>query len=245
MNVHPSRQITVALVVAVVIFLTAVILPKLFIDRPVPRIATTQALELGLSLLAIAVLGKGRSADYGFRRPILDRPASEALLRWIPVGLGAMALGALATTATLITGAGGNPIAKQLTFLQIILFVWIFSSTIEEIFTRGFLQGHLAPAVPGSFRFLFFRVETAAFISALFFSLMHLSLLLSGAGLVSIIILLLFTFSVGLLAGHQRAKTGSLIPAIGVHMLANIGGAFGGVAYMIVLLLTGGRPPGM
>jgi len=234
-----------ALTVAIVIFLIAIILPKLFIVQPVARVATTQALELGLSLLAIAVLGKARFADYGFRRPILDRPASEALLRWIPVGLGAVALGAVATTATLITGAGGNPIAKQLTFLQIILFVWIFSSTIEEIFTRGFLQSHLAPAVPGSFRFLFFRVETAAFISALFFSLMHLSLLLSGAGLVSIIILLLFTFSVGLLAGHQRAKTGSLIPAIGVHLLANIGGVVGGIIYTIVAILTGGKAPGI
>lgn len=245
MNAHPARQIATALIVAVLIFLVAIILPKLLIVRPVARVATTQGLELGLSLLAIAVLGRGRFADYGFCKPRLDRPASEALLRWIPVGLGAMALGAVATMATLIAGAGGNPIAKQLTFLQIILFVWIFSSTIEEIFTRGFLQSHVAPVLPGSFRFLFFRIETAAFISALFFSLMHLSLLASGADPTTIIITILFTFSVGLLAGHHRARTGSLIPAVGIHMLANIGGVIGGIVYTIILILSGGKPPGM
>lgn len=240
-----SRRLATAVVVAIMIFVTAIILPKIFVSRPVARVATTQVLELGLSLSAIAVLGKGRFADYGFRRPRFDRPSSEALLRWIPVGLGAVGLGAAATIVTLILGVGGNPIAKQLTLPQIALFVWILSSTIEEIFTRGFLQSHLAPATPGSFRFLCFRIETAAFIGAVFFSLMHLSLLLSGVGLTTIVILLLFTFSVGLLAGHQRARTDSLIPAVGVHMLANIGGAIGGLAYMIVLLLTGGRPPGM
>ena len=236
-------RIATTLIVAVVIFLVAIILPKLLISAATGRLATTQSLELVLSLVAIAVLGKGRFSDYGFCLPHGDRPAGDAFLRWIPVGLLAMALGAVATAATLIAGAGGNPLVKQLSFPQIVLFVWIFSSTIEEIFTRGFIQGHLAPAMPGSFRFLFFRIETAAFVSAVFFGLMHLSLLVSGADLKTVIIILLFTFSLGLLAGHQRARTGSLVPAIGVHMLANIGGVIGGMIYMIVLILSGGKPP--
>ncbi|MDD4052261.1 MAG: CPBP family glutamic-type intramembrane protease, partial [candidate division Zixibacteria bacterium] len=112
-------------------------------------------------------------------------------------------------------------------------------------FTRGFIQGHLAPVMPGSFRFLFFRIETAAFVSAAFFALMHLSLLISGADPKTIVIILLFTFSVGLLAGHQRARTGSLVPAIGVHMLANIGGVIGGMIYMIITVMSGGKLPQM
>ncbi len=239
-----SRTV-VTLIVAIVIAVAALILPKLFITGIIPRLATTQGVELVLSLLAIVVLGKGRFADYGFRLPRRDGSSIDALLRWLPVGLAAMALGAVATGATLITGAGGNPVIKQLSFPQIILFIWIFSSTIEEIFTRGFLQGHLTPAMPGSIRLLFFRIETAAFISAVFFAMMHLSLLVSGVDLKTIVIILLFTFSVGLVAGHQRARTGSLIPAIAVHMLANIGGVIGGVIYMVVLILSGGRPPGM
>jgi membrane protease YdiL (CAAX protease family) len=245
LTTHQTHRIATTLIVAVFIFLVAIILPKIVIPGVTARLATTQSLELILSLAAIALLGKGRFADYGFCLPHTDRPMGEALLRWIPVGLAAMAAGGIATAATLIVGAKGNPIVKQLTLPQIILFVWIFSSTIEEIFTRGFLQGHLAPAGAGSVRLLFFRIETRAFISAVFFALMHLSLLISGADLKTVIIVLLFTFSVGLLAGHQRAKTGSLIPAIAVHMLANIGGVVGGIIYMIVMVTSGGKPPGM
>lgn len=240
-----TRRIATALVVAIGIVLVAIILPKIFITGITTRLTTTQGLELILSLLAIVALGRGRFSDYGFCLPRSDRPRAEALLRWIPVGLAAMALGAAATAAVLLTGANGNPLVKQLTFPQIILFVWVFSSIIEEVFTRGFLQGHLATAMPGSVRLLFFRIELSALIGAGFFALMHLTLLISGADLKTIIIILLFTFSLGLLAGHQRARTGSLIPAIGVHMLANIGGVVGGVIYTIASILSGGKPPGM
>ncbi|MDD4052530.1 MAG: CPBP family glutamic-type intramembrane protease, partial [candidate division Zixibacteria bacterium] len=195
-----TRQIATTLIVAVFIFLVAIILPKIVIPGVTARLATTQSVELVLSLAAIALLGKGRFSDYGFCLPHGDRPRGEALLRWIPVGLIALALGAVATAATLIVGAKGNPVVKQLTFPQIILFVWILSSIIEEVFTRGFIQGHQAPVMPGSLRFLFFRIETAAFVSAAFFALMHLSLLISGADPKTIVIILLFTFSVGLLA---------------------------------------------
>ncbi len=66
---------------------------------------------------------------------------------------------------------------------------------------------------------------------------------MSGADLKTIIIILLFTFSLGLLAGHLRSRSGSLLPAIGVHMLANIGGVMGGIVYTVISIMTGGRAP--
>jgi len=152
-------------------------------------------------------------------------------------------LGALATVALLVTGAAGNPIARQLTFPQIILFVWIFSSTIEEIFTRGFLQGHLSRFIETGRTISLLKVNIPALIGALFFSLMHLSLIASGVDLKTIIILLIFTFSVGLLAGKLRAETRSLIPAVGVHMLANIGGVIGGIVFSIISFIVTGKIP--
>jgi membrane protease YdiL (CAAX protease family) len=244
LTVPNALRITTTIIVAIVIAFVAIVLPKLIITGTIARIGTTQCLELGLSLVAILVLGKGRFSDYGFRLPRTDRPGSEALLRWIPVALAALALGGIATAASLITGAGGNPLIKQLSLPQIILFVWVFSSTIEEVFTRGFLQGHLAPAMTGSIRLGSIRIESPVLVSAAFFALMHLSLLISGADAKTVIIILLFTFSVGLLAGYQRAKTGSLIPAIAVHMLANIGGLIGGLIYMIIAVMSGGHIPG-
>ncbi len=240
----PGRFMT-ALGAAIIIFLVAILLPKLLLTGKIVPLLTTQAAELVLSLGAIMVLGKGRFSDFGFRRPGPDHLSWSALVRWAPVALAALALGAAATGAVLITGATGNPLVKQLTFPQIVLFVWIFSSIIEEIFTRGFLQGYLASATTASVRLLFFRVDLPTLVSALFFACMHLVLLLRGADLATMVIILSFTFSLGLMAGHQRARTGSLIPAIGVHMLANIGGVIGGIVYAIVTIMTGGTLPRM
>ncbi|MCX6826909.1 MAG: CPBP family intramembrane metalloprotease, partial [candidate division Zixibacteria bacterium] len=162
---------------------------------------------------------------------------------WVLIGLIAMAIGGMATLAILISGAAGNPLVKQLTFPQIILFVWVLSSTIEEIFTRGFIQSNLAKGMDISKRVPFLRVDFPTFIGAAVFALMHLVLWLSGTDLKTMLITILFTFSLGLLAGHQRAKSGSLIPAIGVHMLANIGGLIGGIIYAVVTFLASGKLP--
>jgi membrane protease YdiL (CAAX protease family) len=240
----PGRFVT-ALGVAAIISLTAILLPKLLFTGKVVPLLTTQATELILSLGAIIILGKGRFADYGFRLPGPDHLSRSPLARWLPVSLGALALGAMATGAILISGVAGNPFLGQLTFPQIVLFVWIFSSIIEEVFTRGFLQGYLSTATTISVKLPFIRVGLPTLVSALFFAAIHLVLLLHGAGLATMVIILLFTFSLGLMAGHLRATTGSLIPAIGVHMLANIGGVIGGMVYAIITLMTGGTLPRM
>lgn len=239
-----TARIATALIVFAIIFGIATVIPHLFISAVIPRIATTQALELGLALAAIIILGRGRFADYGFRWPRPERPWTEAVLHWIPTGLLAIALGAVATLAVLLTGAHGNPLLKKLNLPEIILFVWIFSSTIEEIFTRGFLQSHIALGIPVDPSSRPPRIDLPTWISAAAFASMHLVLLASGAGLKTIVIILLFTFSVGLLAGHQRARTGSLIPAIGVHLLANVGGVVGGIIYMLIRVITGHGIPG-
>ncbi len=243
MNSQGKIQIITALAVGAFIFLIAIILPKFFISDPIAKISTTQILELALSLLAILIFGKGRFAEYGFCLPKLNSGQYAGLIKWAIFGVAALILGALATVAVLITGAVGNPIVKQLTFPQIILFIWLLSSTIEEIFTRGFLQGHLARAIDAKKKIPFLRVDVPTFISALFFASLHLSLILSGADIKTVVIILLFTFSLGLLAGQLRSKSGSLIPAIGVHMLANIGGVVGGIVYSIISIMTGGKIP--
>ncbi len=245
MTTNGKSRITAALAVGVGIFMVSVVCPRFFLDSLIPRLATTQGLELLLSLLAIGLLGKGNFSEYGFRLRIEKLTPSGGAVRWLLLGVLAIALGACATLAVLITGAKGNPLLKELSFPQIVLFVWIFSSTIEEIFTRGFIQSHLASVLDSSVHVPLFKVDRATFISALFFACMHLILLVSGADYKTVVILLLFTFSVGLLAGHLRARTGSLLPAIGAHLLANMGGAVGGVLYAIYAVLTGNKLPGM
>ena len=242
MSENNSGRLITALVAALIIAIVSIVLPKLIFEGVRARIFISQGVELVLSLLAILILGKGRFRDYGFRLP---RKESIFCGGFAWAMIGALVLGAAATMAVLITGAMGNPIVKELSFPQIILNVWILSSTIEEIFTRGFLQGHLSFLDDRKVKLVFFRVNIPTLVSAIFFACMHLVLILSGVDYKTVIIILLFTFSLGLIAGHQRVRTGSLIPAIGAHMLGNIGGVIVGIVYSIYAVLTGGRLPGM
>jgi membrane protease YdiL (CAAX protease family) len=121
------------------------------------------------------------------------------------------------------------------TALQTILFIWIYASISEEILTRGLLQGYLSIAgrdVAGtSSRF---RFSLPVVTSALFFGAMHAVLIPAmGPGAIPIIVL---ATGLGLVAGHYRERTGSLLPAIIVHALFNIGGT---VPTWVVLWLRG------
>jgi membrane protease YdiL (CAAX protease family) len=243
MTANNMSRVTTAILVAIGIFLIAIVLPKLLFSSVLPAIMTTQGLELLLSLLAIAVFGKSKFSEYGFCRPGANQQPVKSRSRWIGISLMAPFLGIVATPMILGLGGSGNPLVRNLTFPQIILFVWILSSTIEEVFTRGFLQGHLSVLSGKYFRMLFIRVEMPVLISALFFACMHFALLFIGVDTATMVVTFLFTFSIGLMAGYLRAKTGSLIPAITVHILANIGGMIGGIIFTFINFLITGKLP--
>jgi len=239
-----SSRVVTAILVAISIVLVAIILPKFLFENVIAKTATTQGLELLLSLLAIAILGRAKFADYGFCRPKVIEQPGVPKTRWVRVSLLALLLGIVASPLILGFGGSGNPLVKSLSFPQIVLFIWILSSTIEEIFTRGFLQGHLSALSGRYIKLLFFRVELPVLISALFFGCMHFVLLIAGVDWITMVVTWLFTFSIGLMAGYLRAKTGSLIPAIVVHMLANVGGMIGGIIFMILKAIITGELPG-
>ena len=111
-----------------------------------------------------------------------------------------------------------------LTKLQTVLFVWIYASICEEALTRGLLQGLLSPLsrFGASFRGKL-RLSVPVILSALFFGGMHAILVGAiGGAVVGVVI---FAVLLGLVAGKYRERTGSLVPAIIVHALFNVGGA--------------------
>jgi membrane protease YdiL (CAAX protease family) len=245
MATNNTSQVTTALSVTIGVFLIAIVLPKLLFSSMLPSLITTQGLELLLSLLAIVIFGNSKFSEYGFCQPRVSQQPVKGRTRWVRISLTAPLLGMVATPMILGLGGNGNPLAKSLTFPQIVLFVWVFSSIIEEVFTRGFLQGHLSVLSGKYFRLLFLRIELPVMISALFFACMHFVLLFAGVDATTMTITFLFTLSIGLMAGYLRAKTGSLIPAIAVHILANIGGMIGGVIYALINLMITGKLPGI
>ena len=109
--------------------------------------------------------------------------------------------------------------------LSRILFIWIWSSVVEEILVRGLFQSWLGDLRRTVFRFRKADISLAVLLSGLVFAAMHLSLLFQGMSAMFVAGIFVHTLLLGLLAGYLREKTGSLYPAIYVHIIFNIVGS--------------------
>jgi len=122
-------------------------------------------------------------------------------------------------------GASSSEMMMPGGLLKPILSVWILASISEEIFFRGFLQSFFMPFKKYGFRVSKAYISVPVMICAVWFGLGHLSLLRLMSPDIVIGIVLNATV-LGLLAGYYREKTGSVIPAIIIHMIFNIVGGF-------------------
>jgi len=178
---------------------------------------TTTTNVLILSILLILVLSKGKIATYGFALPVHMR-----LLWIIVIGL---LLGFVSTLLTAVLPSKGLTFVEDFSFLQTVILIWIYASIGEEILTRGLVQSYLSPLSKNGFGVLGIFISLPVLLSAFFFGFMHLPLLTLGIDISTVSIVVVFAFMVGIAAGYFREKTGSLVPAILVHMFANIGGS--------------------
>jgi membrane protease YdiL (CAAX protease family) len=178
---------------------------------------TTTTSVLILSILLILMLSKGKMATYGFTLPVNMR------LLWIVV-IG-LVLGFISTLLANVLPSKGLTFVEEFTFLQTVVLVWIYASIGEEILTRGLVQSYLSPLLKNGFTVFGSFISIPVLLSALFFGFMHLPLLTLGIDISTVSIIVVFACMVGIAAGYFREKTGSLVPAILVHMFANIGGS--------------------
>ncbi len=117
---------------------------------------------------------------------------------------------------------GKEQFDNQWSFLQIVFGVWIIASTTEELLCRGLIQSYLAPLQKYKLRIKSINLSLPIIISAIFFMLMHSTLILDGMDKVLYAKLLISALSLGLIAGYFREKSGSVIPAIIAHSFANV-----------------------
>lgn len=166
-----------------------------------------------LSILTILLLNGGSLRGYGFTRRGF-RLTGGIFLWVIPTAvLSVMGFVASRLGAPVKPGLGFSP-------LQSIAFVWIYASAAEEIFTRGLLQGYLSPLTGYGINLSKkLRLSLPVLFSGLYFGLMHVV----AVGKMGPPVIVLSTL-LGLVAGYYREKTGSLIPAIIIHALFNVGG---------------------
>ena len=178
-----------------------------------------------LSIMVMVVVSRGKLSRYGFK--LVGNIQQKQVISW---GLG---LGIISTLIeTSLPGKEGI-VLGELTFLQTVVFIWLYASICEEVFVRGLIQSSLARLTKYGFTVFERRISLPVLISALLFGLVHLMQSAMGAGGYQVLITVLFAFVLGIIAGYHRERTGSLVPAIVVHMFANVGGSL--ASYLIGL----------
>ena len=175
---------------------------------------------LVFSLLAMLILGKGRLTGFGFAMP------QQA--QWMSVIFAGFGVGLAAAAIISIASTGKSPLDMQFSPLQTVLMIWVYASTCEEVFTRGLIQSFLVPLADRGINVWRRRLSLPVLVSAAIFGLMHLSLLTMGSPILSVLLIVIFAFVLGLMAGYQRERTTSLLPAVLLHSLFNISGSLVG-----------------
>jgi membrane protease YdiL (CAAX protease family) len=190
-------------------------IPALVQSLPMGEGFIIQLCFLVVSILLILVLSKGAISHYGFK---LGKSVKWPQI--VVLGLMVGILGAL--VQSIVPGEIPNE-SENASFIDLLIGVWLLASIAEEVFTRGLIQGFLAPMARFGFYLWRIRISIPVLISSLFFGFMHLGILSTGADFLPVIIIVIFAFFLGVIAGYQREKSESLIPAIVVHMFGNIG----------------------
>jgi membrane protease YdiL (CAAX protease family) len=196
----------------------------------------SQVVFLLLSIILIFVLpGKDRSV-YGLRGVRFGQ-----LIKPVTLAVGVCLLFFIFTAVVmLITGPPGEGPGRSALnkgLLNFIVTVVILASVCEELFLRGLIQGLLAPLKEHGFTVSKVYLSWSVTICALLFGFGHLCLLgnMDPRLVVSIVI---SSTVLGFLAGYFREKTGSLAPAIAVHMTFNI---VSGVIPRLLMRAVGGQ----
>ena len=222
----PLGAFALALAVFVTAFLAASVLPESVTTQyPWARQAVTQGMMLAVALGAMAA-SRRPFAEFGFRRPV---PAQGHFKLW------GLVLGAASTGVILAFGLRGMRATSVAGYglPAIVLWFWVISSTVEEIFCRGWFQTLVGEST-----------RAAVLGSAALFGTMHLPLFFSDMEIAATVILVLSVTALGYVCATARARTGSLRPAIAAHVMFNVGGLLGGVVYTIAYrIVTGHLPP--
>ncbi len=162
---------------------------------------------------------------------------NRSYLAWFALAAVAMMAG---TVAMILQGLR-HPLASQMSFLQIVVVVWLLSSVSEEIYVRGLVQSWVAGGDDA--KGLDSVFEPAVVSSALLFASMHVPLMWSPIGVKGGLTIVLSTLGVGFACAALRAKTKSLWPAIACHIIGNVAGVPGGILGVILYRLVYGRLP--
>jgi len=226
-SIHPAFRIITALPLALLILIMAELsgkfVTKFMFGKTSGHSFESMAMYLPflalVSLLFSYLLSGRKMGDHGYQKAKISE-ISKVLLPVLTFEL------LLSIPMMIFPLTGEAHFAEEWAFWQDVVGIWILASTAEELLCRGVIQSYLAPAKKFKIRFLTVNLSVPVFISAFIFMLMHVPLIFfSDMDKILYSTILASTFTLGLVAGYFREKTGSLLPAIVAHSFSNITGS--------------------
>ena len=215
-----SERIVYGIAITVAIYLSTIFIGRLihFNNAFIASSFATHTIMLLLSIFGIIAMR--RNFTYHLSLPkfkFIFKPIIYAIITTIVVNI----------LMTIITKAAGgkiesHPLLVQLTPLQVFIFVFIYASIAEELLFRGFLLNLLEPLRETGITILKIRLSLPIIISALMFGLAHLCLIMTGVQFFFLLRIVIFTMSLGLIAGYYQEKYNNNAYAIIVHMSGNL-----------------------
>jgi len=167
-----------------------------------------------LSILMIWLVNNRSFTNYGFVKPKKINYLKMILIT-TGVVLGSIIIGQLIFMELLEQKPSSKMMdsVSKMSITQTILGIWIWSSITEEFLSRGLVQGFMQHLK----HIKFLGLSLSVIFSGLFFGALHLS---TGMGIIVFI-----TTLGGFVMAYYREKSGSILPAIYVHVLSNVVGA--------------------
>ena len=92
---------------------------------------------LVFSIIIMLAVSKGKLSRYGFK--LAGNIQLKHVISW---GLG---LGIISTLIEAALPGKESIVWEELSFLQTVVFVWLYASICEEVFVRGLIQSSLSP----------------------------------------------------------------------------------------------------
>jgi hypothetical protein len=195
----------------------------------------TQIVFLVVSLSLIYLFSRGNVETYGLKS-VKGSEIVKPVLVSIIVSIVITGVGMVLVMLGGEGGVNGTDSIMGSGILKAIISVWIIASISEEVFFRGLLQGFLNPLKKSGINLFKIHISVPIIFSALFFGLGHIGVI-SFLGTNMTILIIINATILGFIAGYYREKTGSLIPAIVVHMTFNIVGSIIGI--ILTKIMTG------
>lgn len=186
-------------------------------DAQIAAIPLIIFISVAIALAAMMFLARRSHltlAAYGFKSTTLRQLALALVLGLV------FALGLRALSRILPLGASAD--LGDLRQWQVILFFWIAAPVQEETIFRGLIQSVVELRQPLLLKLGRVTLPFPVLVSALLFAVVHIATVRLGASLSEALFVVCGAFVLGILAGWLRWKSGSLLPAILVHVLFNV-----------------------